>query len=177
MHISTLQHYAIFVATAVASVCPVLGPAFPTPKKLHTSATFQEKLQTLHTSLDDAFKSGNSTHGSLNPDDTFSIQIFSTTSEEPLLDYHRRGPAVLGNRTVDGDSIYRIASTSKLITVYMLLVQAGDAIFSEKVTKYVPELAGAGHWDDITVGSLASFLGDITSDRERSCSWRWLNTN
>lgn len=131
------------------------------------SATFQETLTLLESKINEAFTSGNTTHGPVNPNDTYSIQIFSTTSEEPLLDYHRRGPAVLGNRTIDGDSVYRIASTSKLITVYLLLLGAGETIFSEKVTKYIPELEGAAYWDDITIGSLAGYLGDITAECKR----------
>lgn len=121
--------------------------------------------------MEEAFASGNTTHGPLNQNDTYSIQVFSASSEDLLIDYHRRGPAVLGNRTIDGDSVYRIASTSKLITVYLLLIQAGPAIFSDKVIKHLPELAGAAHWDDITVGSLAGYLADITAECEDSSSW------
>jgi CubicO group peptidase (beta-lactamase class C family) len=137
---------------------------FPAPSELHSSAAFQNTLKLLESKIDEAFTSGNTTHGPVNPDDTYSIQIFSTTSEKPLLDYHRRGPAVLGNRTIDGNSVYRIASTSKLVTVYLLLLEAGDAIFSDKVTKYLPELKGVAYWDDITIGSLAGYLGDITAE-------------
>ncbi|KAK7710790.1 hypothetical protein SLS64_005695 [Diaporthe eres] len=149
-----------------ATICPILGPVFPVPSELHSSATFQETLKLLESKIDGALASGNTTHGPVNPNDTYSIQIFSTKSEKPLLDYHRRGPAVLGNRTIDGDSVYRIASASKLITVYLLLLEAGEGIFSEKVTKYLPELQGAAHWDDITIGSLAGYVGDITAERE-----------
>jgi hypothetical protein len=138
---------------------------FPAPKELHSSITFQATLKTIQAKVDEAFASGNTSHGPVNPNDTYSIQIFSTVSERPLLDYHRRGQALLGNRTIDGDSVYRIASTSKLLTVYLLLLEAGETIFKEKVTKYVPELAGAAYWDDITVGSLAGYLGDITAER------------
>ncbi|KAF3007451.1 hypothetical protein E8E13_004144 [Curvularia kusanoi] len=116
------------------------------------------------TKIDEAFIAGNTTHGPVNPNDTYSIQIFSTSSEDFLVDYHHRGSDLLGNRTVDGDSIYRIASTSKLITMYLILLQSGEAIFGEKVTKYVPELSGVAYWDEITVRSLAGFLGDVVAE-------------
>lgn len=164
MRLTTLLHSSFSVAVATGSICPMLGPVFPASKELHSSVTFQDKLKTLQAKLDNAFASGNTTHGPVNPNDTYSIQIFSTISKEPLLDYHRRGSTVLGNRTIDGDSVYRIASASKLITMYLLLIEAGEAILGDKVTKYIPELSGAAYWDDITVGSLAGYLGDITAE-------------
>lgn len=168
MYFKSLLCCLIWVAVTTASICPILGPVFPVPSELHSSATFQETLILLESKIDEALASGNTTHGPVNPNDTYSIQIFSTKSEKPLLDYHRRGPAVLGNRTIDGDSVYRIASASKLITVYLLLLEGGEGIFSEKVTKYLPELQGAAYWDGITIGSLAGYLGDITAECEDS---------
>lgn len=170
MRSKSLLCFPLWVAITTASICPILGPVFPVPSELHSSTTFQETLKLLESKIDGALASGNTTHGPVSPNDTYSIQIFSTKSEKPLLDYHRRGPAVLGNRTIDGDSVYRIASASKLITVYLLLLEAGEGIFSEKVTKYLPELQGAAHWDDITIGSLAGYVGDITAEREDSQS-------
>lgn len=161
-----LLYYAALASAATASICPMLGPVFPVPKELSTSAAFLDTLKAIQGKIDDAFATGNTTHGPVNPADTYSIQIFSTASEKLLLDYHHRGPAVLGNRTVDGDSIYRIASTSKLVTVYLLLLEAGEAIFDDKVTKYIPEFAGVSEWDDITVGSLAGYMGGIASESE-----------
>ncbi|KAF1355700.1 beta-lactamase/transpeptidase-like protein [Lizonia empirigonia] len=155
---------SFLLAATSASICPILGPVFPAPINLHSSSTFRDALKSVQSNIDKALASGNSVHGLLNPNDTYSVQIFSTASERPLLDYHRRGPAVLGNRTVDGDSVYQIASVSKLITVYLLLLEAGEAIFSDKLTKYLPELRGVASWDDITIGSLAGDLGGVTAE-------------
>jgi hypothetical protein len=166
MRFPTILHYFAAVPTAVANICPILGPVFPKPTELHSSVAFQKTLEVLYASLDHAFASGNTTHGTISPNSTYSVQVFSATTKEPLLDCHQRGSDLLGNRTVDGDSVYRIASTSKLITVYLLLLQAGETIFSDKVTKYLPELAGTAYWDDITVGSLASHLAGVTAERE-----------
>jgi CubicO group peptidase (beta-lactamase class C family) len=102
----------------------------------------------------------------VNSSDTYSIQIFSTKNENPLLEFHHRGAGVVGNSTIDGDSVYRIASTTKAITVFLLLLQAGDGILNDPVTKHLPELAGKGLWDEITVGSLAGYVAGIASDGE-----------
>lgn len=166
MLLKALLFPSFLLSATSASICPILGPVFPAPNNLHSSSTFQDALKIVQFNIDKALASGNSVHGPLNPNDTYSIQIFSTASERPLLDYHRRGPAVLGNRTIDGDSVYRIASVSKLITVYLLLLEAGEAIFSDKLTKYLPELQGVASWDDITIGSLAGHLGGIAAERE-----------
>lgn len=172
----SLLYYAALATSAAASICPMLGPVFPAPTELPSAVGFQDTLKTLQATLDEAFIAGNTSFGRINSNDTYSIQIFSTASEELLFDYHHRGPTVVGNRTVDGDSIYRIASTTKLITVYLLLLEAGEEVFAEKVTKYVPELAGAPGWDDITVGSLAGNLGDITSESGSSTMFNETNT-
>jgi CubicO group peptidase (beta-lactamase class C family) len=153
-------------AAAAAGFCPFLGPVFPAPKTLSTDPSFRAALAQLETSIQDAFTSGNTSHGVVRSNDTYSIQIFSATDKAPLFDFHRNGINVAGNKTVDGNSIYRIASTTKAITVYLLLLQAGDGIFNDPVTKYLPELTGKGSWDDITVGALAGYMGGIVSDGE-----------
>ncbi|KAH6639266.1 beta-lactamase/transpeptidase-like protein [Boeremia exigua] len=164
MHSRSLFFYSSLVVTAVGKICPILGPAFPSAKNLHSSDIFQDALKSIQNTINTAISSGNSKYGQLDPNNTHSVQIFSIASEQPLLDYHRRGLKVLGNRTIDGDSVYRVGSISKLLTVYLLLLEVGETIFNEKVTKYLPELKGVAHWNDITIGSLAGYVGGITAE-------------
>jgi CubicO group peptidase (beta-lactamase class C family) len=165
LHLVTLLQAPL---AATAAFCPPLGPVFPSPKALSTNAPFHKDLEKLQTSLEDAFASGNTSFGVVNPNDTYSVQIFSTKDARPLLDFHHRGTGVEDSKGVDGNSIYGIASTTKLITVYLLLLKAGDGIFNDHVTKYLPELSGKGYWDEITVGALAGYMGGTVSDGE----WR-----
>lgn len=80
---------------------------------------------------------------------------------------------------MDLNTIYRVGSVSKLLTVYTYLAAVGDVSFNEPVTMYIPELAAyakqnasalnAGDinlvdWNDVTVGSLASHLAGIARD-------------
>lgn len=149
---------------ASASICPFLGPVFPAAKSLSAESAI---FTTLRSTIESAITSGNTSHGPVNANDTYSIQIFSTSDKGvPLLDFHHRGTDVQGNSTVNGNSIYRIASTTKLLTVYLLLLQAGDGIFNDPVVKHVPELEGKGEWDDITVGALAGYMGGIVGEGE-----------
>jgi CubicO group peptidase (beta-lactamase class C family) len=151
---------------AATGYCPPLGPVFPAAKSLSTSASFKSDLEKLQATLQDAFSSGNTSYGPVNPNDTYSIQIFSARDARPLMDFSHRGTGVEDNKEVTGDSIFGIASTTKLITVYLLLLEAGDGIWAEKVTKYLPELASKGYWDDITVGALAGYVGGTVSEGE-----------
>jgi CubicO group peptidase (beta-lactamase class C family) len=50
-----------------------------------------------------------------------------------------------GVATADSNTIYRIASISKLLTVYTYLITAGDSSFNDLITKYVQELAQYAH--------------------------------
>jgi hypothetical protein len=174
MRASDLIAFLQISSVAAAGFCPFLGPVFPSPKSLSTNQQFLGSLSKLQSTIQDAFSRANTSHGRINPNDTYSIQIFSTTDEAPLLDFHRRGIDLVGNSTLDGDSIYRIASTTKLITVYLLLLEAGNGIFNDAVTHYLPELAGKGSWDEITVGALAGYMADIVSDGELPLRSDWM---
>jgi CubicO group peptidase (beta-lactamase class C family) len=157
---------ASICALVAADLCPIYGPVFPPVKNLSASPTWQDAASKIKTALDDAFASGNSSHGPLSPNDTYSIQIFST--KDTLFEYHNEGTDLAASgddvRKVDGDSVYRIGSSSKLYAIYLLLVVAGDRVFSDPVVKYFPELKGVGHWDDVLVGALAGQIGGVAAD-------------
>lgn len=82
--------------------------------------------------IDDAFNSGKTSHGPVSLNDTFSIQIFS--AQETLFEYYNEGSDLAtsggSGSKVDGDSVLRVGSVSKLYAVYLLLVVAGDRVFS-----------------------------------------------
>lgn len=157
---------SLSASAAATGICPFLGPVFPAARSLATDAAFQATIRGLGAGLQEALSTGNSSFGSLNPNDTYSVQVFSTRDEKPLLDFHRRGIDVVGSRVIDGDSVYRIASTTKLITVYLLLLHAGDDILGHSVTRYLPELAQGPHWPEVTIGSLAGYMSGVASERK-----------
>lgn len=149
-------------APTYAALCPLLGPVFPPPRSLSSSASFEAALNGLRSTLDEAFAGGN---GPLNSNDTYSVQVFSTFDKgKPLFDFHRRGAGLSEDLDLNGDAIFRLASTSKLITTYLLLLQTGDGIWTEKVTRFLPELSGKQYWDQISVGALAGYISGITSE-------------
>lgn len=150
--------------TTASLFCPFAGPVFVAPKSLSTNNAFQPSLTDLEASIKDAISTGSSTHGPVDSKDTYSIQIFSTSDQLPIFEFHHRGADVLGSQPIDGDSIYRIGSMTKLLTVYLLLLEAGDGIFNDLVTRHLPELAAYSHWGDITVGALAGYAAGIAAE-------------
>lgn len=111
---------------------------------------------------------------------SFSLQLYSLHDAQPLLTFHHTAPSLAASKEgvtkVDSDTVYRLASVSKALTVYIYLLAIGDSSFNDPITKYVPELAeyaatrnasdvlGAIDWDSITVGALASQLSGIPRD-------------
>lgn len=154
-------------ASLAASLCPIYGPVFPSSKSLVTSPAFNKALSNLREQINHAFETGESSKGLVSTNDTYSIQIFSVSDEEAIFDYHHEGTNLSNSAPINGDSVYRIGSTTKLLTVYLLLLEAGDKILQDPITHYLPELKGKDSWDQITAGALASHLGGISADRKR----------
>ncbi|KAE8136501.1 beta-lactamase/transpeptidase-like protein [Aspergillus pseudotamarii] len=169
---------------ALGNLCPIQGPAFPAPKDITSSATFTQAKNQLLSTLDKATHASNITEVlGLDPDSiSFSLQVFNPKNDQPLLEYYHTAPSIqnstVGVREVDADTVFRIGSVSKLWTVLMLLIEKGDASFSEPVAKYVPELRDAAielshnatmrddeidhlRWDEVTIGELASHMAGV----------------
>ncbi|KAJ7928130.1 beta-lactamase/transpeptidase-like protein, partial [Mycena leptocephala] len=152
--------------------CPILGLSFPTPKSLSTSSLIQDASANLTATIEQTLQSGQS----LDFNTSFSVGIFSIASSDLLFQYHHSAPSLVNSTTgvtaVDADTIYRIGSVSKLLTVFTYLIELGDASWSDPVTKYIPELQTASGsdpvssaaWADITVGALAAQLSGIGRD-------------
>ncbi|KAH7408826.1 beta-lactamase/transpeptidase-like protein [Phaeosphaeria sp. MPI-PUGE-AT-0046c] len=150
----------------VAASCPPLGPVFPAPKDLASSQSFQAALKNLSSLLDLAVGNANSSSGLPTKGDTYSIQVFSGFSNSNVFETYRQGDNMseLSAPVINGDTVYRIASCSKLFTVFMLLVEVGDKIWTDPLSKYLPELHGEKAWEDVTVGAVAGQLAGIQSD-------------
>lgn len=153
-----------------------LGPKYPAPvdltsNKSSVSAAW-EKLTSL---FDDYLIDGNTTvDSSLTTVEklTFSVGLFSL--HDPAvkqLQYHHTGSEIAnarnGTHKVDEDSIYRIASISKLFTVFAGMISLTDEDWNRPLTKTIPglvESAGRGEqnpiysiqWDKITPWALAA---------------------
>lgn len=80
---------------------------------------------------------------------------------------------------VNRDTLYRVGSITKLLTIYVILAESGLEYWYEPISNHIPELARASvesrvrdvRWSEITLGALAAHLGGIS----RSCKCtNWL---
>lgn len=163
-----------------------LGPTYPFPQDLtsersHVSAAWKNVTSTLETYLQDPSRELRGPAGLKNL--TFSLGMFSihdATAAESL-QYHYTSAEVanstVGITNVDGDSIYRVASISKLATAYAgeLNLHAGD--WDRPITDFVPSLAEYAQenpgkedpvntiqWEQATLAALCSQLAGTPRD-------------
>ncbi|KAI0855115.1 beta-lactamase/transpeptidase-like protein [Xylaria cubensis] len=152
-------------------ICPLKGSQFPAPTGLGSETLFRNATGVIEQSIRASLTAApyNET--------TFSIGMFDTTDDELLYEFHHTDPTVatseIGTNEVDADSIYRIASITKILTVYQWLIADGDRKFNSPVSDFIPQLLQyengqddypAPRWDEITVNDLAMFLSGIGRD-------------
>lgn len=167
--------------------CPLLGPSYPPPKLQLDPSGVSSALKGLTEQFDELVRTGNSTHGPFASNTTsFSVALFAAEDYgfpgKPFFyDYHYTAPALKtslsGTHSINADSIYRIGSLTEVFTVWATLIEAGDRIWNDPVTEFVPELAEADketrgkhdpiayvRWEEVTVGQLASHMSGIARD-------------
>jgi len=164
--------WAFFVRPSQGQNCPILGPAYPAVVNPASSPV----LQQAKTACDEALALALSTGAVPGANETsFSIRIFSSHVEEPIYEYYHTAGKT--QHEVGPETLYRIGSISKLVTVYAILAKLSDRYWDEPVTKYVKELAAAAttggnhgnaidhvQWSEVTLGDLASQMSGIGRD-------------
>lgn len=175
--------FLFFLSTVAAyKPCPLLGPVFEAPTNLDDCSIFQNTLHDLKEALDNATQSGTLQYGTWSPKtNSFSLGIFDTTSPDQLFSYQYSSPALQqskkGVKEVTEDSIYRLGSLCKLITVYLFLIEVGPSYWNQAITEYIPELEAAASncsaledpidcidWHAVTLGALASQMAGVPRD-------------
>lgn len=183
--IAALALFAVASAKITKEPCPVLGPSFPKPSMLSADKAFQAGIKAFDAAMEHSLRDGSTLIGTPIPFNTttFSIGMFSTFEGGLVHEYHYTAPDVVkssqGVHKVDSDSIYRLASITKLLTAYAFLIREGFARFEDPVTRYIPELKVGGDslasangilpdWDDIHLGDLICHIAGIAEDCKRS---------
>ena len=157
--------FACLIAIATAE-CYDAVPAFPVPQWQDGKHDLAPAFLTLTSKLDDL--AANKKYDAA----SFSVEV--TSSRLSLWSHHhtarKRNETRPGAEIVDGDSLYRIASITKVFTVLGLLYQheAGKLNLDTPIAAYIPELArpdsGEIPFKDITLRALASQLSGIPRD-------------
>ncbi|KAJ4139707.1 hypothetical protein NW768_001050 [Fusarium equiseti] len=145
--------------------CPPLGAVFPAPQSPSSSPYVKKAAATLEKTLNARIGSQFNTSG-------LSIAVKSIHEDDSLFTYSFTPPNPgLGTDKIDEDTVFRIASGSKLFTA--LAARVNEKIdLNASVLKYLPKLnetAGKDDilsmkWEDVTVGSLASHLSGVGVD-------------
>lgn len=179
---AVILRYAVLVtSTAPASL---LGPGYPPPTDLTSNCSLVPAAWSNFTKIIESYILKNQTVEGLVPSlgsYTFSVGTFSIHDPEAAkaLQYHHTGPDVkssnAGVKQVDGDSVYRAASITKLFTVYLTLIKIGSGYWDRPITDFIPELAAFANrtaadplhvvdWKGVTLGALAGQIAGIPRD-------------
>ncbi|KAF7513615.1 hypothetical protein GJ744_008909 [Endocarpon pusillum] len=185
---SRLRRFLTLLPICLTSVrADYLGPRYPPPADLTSdeslvAASWENLTLTLQ-----AYLSGNDESTAPSNDAlsaiqnvTFSLGMFSIhdpTATE-ILQFHHTSAEVAnasnGSNQVDGDTIYRIASVSKLFTVYAGLLMLDSTDWDRPLTDIFPQLVETssnnntlvGHvqWDLVTPRALAAQIAGVPRD-------------
>lgn len=163
-----LLTFSVVSSVALAAELAFHGPTLPPPHAVSQDADFVQSMKAMTAALHRVLNasSGSSEANSL------AVMGWSVSDSDAAFEFYHTGAQVDGATSQVGpDSIFRIASISKLFTVYALLEQGGYDVLGEPITKYVPELKSDGYrdsnnvdWSEVTVGALASYMAGVARD-------------
>ena len=174
-----LQIVSFFLFTLVYSqdACPLQTPLYPPPRDLLSSQDVKVASDNLTQAIEEALTTGISDLGSLPINTTtFAIKVFSSHTEDSIYEYLYTSPTYspetgAGAQNTTLDSVYRVASISKLLTVLTLLAHDGYTHWNHPITDFIPELdtiarnqTSRVQWQEITIGDLAAQLSGVPHD-------------
>jgi hypothetical protein len=131
---------------AQQQLCFPLGPVFPAPRRLTDSSNLKSALSALEDALNSAVGPEGSENGTLdNQSRTFIVDIYTVHSPESLYTFTFNAPdfsnASAGISKVNEETVFRMGSMSKMLSVWNSLIAAGNGPWNNPVTRFVSELA------------------------------------
>lgn len=160
--------------------CDLAGPGFPAPSQISSSNSLADAIAAFEVLLDDE-------ELGLRPNDSaWTVALFSSKENKTLYERYYTPAIDVGVPSINQHSIFRIASVSKVFSVWTFLMEVGDGHFNEPITKYIPELRAVTNstwpttrnqndiyddidhvrWEEVTLGQLASHAAGIPRDRK-----------
>ncbi|KAE8389621.1 beta-lactamase/transpeptidase-like protein [Aspergillus alliaceus] len=159
------------------NACPLQTPLYPPPRDLLSSSDVKMASQNLTQAIEAAMASGMTDLGPLTINTTtFGVKVFSAHTSESVYEHLYTSPTYRpasgsGTKNPTLDSVYRVASISKMLTVLTLLAHDGFTHWHHPIINFIPELDSLAHkrssrfqWREITVGDLAAQLGGMPHD-------------
>jgi len=148
----------------------LLGPVYQATTN-STWPQYANAVSQAHDALSQAITTGASAYGAIdNQTTSFSIAVFSATDNSTIFDFHFEAPQLNGSYTagkLTDNTIYRTGSIGKLLTIYAWLVDIGDSVFLDPITRYV--VSGCSTIHAFAVGPAITLSDCATA---RACSSR-----
>ncbi|KAI1472219.1 beta-lactamase/transpeptidase-like protein [Daldinia caldariorum] len=158
--------------------CPLYGLGYPKPTNLLAQPGVQNAAEALDSVFAQYIDNSNTTGSDRF---SYSVEVFSADADEPLWSHYWTATNLktlnsTGVKKVDGDTVYRLGSVTKIFTILTFLAEVGDTMWNEPITKYIPEIkamvtdADTSHsiskpdWESITIGSLATQMSGLVRD-------------
>ncbi|KAI0390670.1 beta-lactamase/transpeptidase-like protein [Xylariaceae sp. FL0594] len=163
--------------------CVLAGPAYPSPSELSKSPLLTDAIANFESTF-----IKNKQLGLEASDTAWTISVFSSKENKVLFEWYYTPPIDVGVSKVDQHSVFRIASISKVFSVWSFLIEVGFERFNDPITRYVPELRNVASsacrssraggrkgeevyndldhvlWDEVTLGQLASHAAGVPRD-------------
>lgn len=171
------RHLPVICLGLTGVLADYLTGTYPHPVDLSSKDSVVAKAwRELSSTFDDSLKGSGDKILAPAANITFSASLFSLHDPVAVnLQYHHAGPettnSTIGTKMPDGDSIYMIASVSKLITTYAGMVLLEEEDWNRPLSDIIPELqqiatleSGPAYtipWDKITMSALATQVGGI----------------
>lgn len=150
--------YLLFTTVLASSGgrCPPTGPTLPRPA-IHPTFRLPDVVSKVNNLIENNTVSWNTSTTS------FSLEI--TTTENTLLSFHHTASIRNENSTaqVSTNTIYRVASITKVFNIFLLLLHAEKHLDSP-IGQFVPELQVAPQYGNITLRMLASHMAGVPRD-------------
>ncbi|KAE8143622.1 beta-lactamase/transpeptidase-like protein [Aspergillus pseudotamarii] len=169
--------FLLFTLVYAQDSCPLQTPLYPPPRDLLSSQDVKAASENLTQAIEEALTTGLTDLGSLPLNTTtFAVKVFSSHTEGSLYEYLYTSPTYsprlgAGAQNTTLDSVYRVASISKLLTVLTLLAHDGYTHWNHPITTFIPDLdiiarnqSSRVQWQDITIGDLAAQLSGVPHD-------------
>lgn len=153
--------------TLIYGECPPLGPILPAPTELSQNEFIQELSTQINAQLQNTSSLLNQT--------ALSVGVRSVHEDKPLLSFHYTPEEFNSSGTdkIDGDTVYRIGSVTKLFTALSILQLEDKINLSDPVTKYVPKLHDVSNsndslsevdWNSVSIEALLTHMAGVPSD-------------
>ncbi|KAK2801506.1 hypothetical protein FQN50_007722 [Emmonsiellopsis sp. PD_5] len=146
----------LFLHHSLAAYCPPTGPVLP-PPAIPANFAASELTNTLT-----GFIKNSQEYGWNASANSFSVSL--TSADSTFFSYHHTAPLKndTGVAEVAGDTIYRVASATKVFTVLAVLLEERINL-DDPIGKYVKELNGS-EWEEVTVRLLTNQLAAVPRD-------------